>query len=330
MRVAFLTSATPSDPCTNLHRAAAVLDAEATVASVQPLKDWSQLLDLPAESRPDLIAVTTPADAQSLKTLVSAGYHVLMEPPGLAPEDAEELGRAARQSSSIVAVAWLETAYPMVRAAMSLLRDKKLGAINSVRLENHQPRTAPRSTPGAMAALAPAAENLLSTITGLKLRAILAESALSPHTRAHDDAQVILRFEGHTRGQMTLSRTSTRPELAIAMQGESGCLAWTSRVPGELRYTPMGKPEQVLTPADLDPGSPAAEIIRQPGRQEGAVEALANLYRAAFESIRAKREGRARRSIGREFPTTVDLTRASRFTAAALESAQAGGVWAEL
>jgi predicted dehydrogenase len=313
-----------------MHRGAAMLDGEAVVSSMIPFKEWATLLEVPQDDRPDVVAIAAHADAATLKALAGAGYHLLMEPPVLEPEQAEELARVVKQSGSILTVAWVESAYPMARAAMSMFRDRKLGPVHAVHIEVHQPRST--SSPGGhvLHTLAPAAENFVSTVTNLRLRAVCCEVVLNHSTRAHDDAQVLLRFEGHTRGAMVLSRTAPRSRLAVQVHGENAALAWSTDAPAQLHFTPSGKPLQVLTPAHAESGPLVAESVRGTMHAEGAPEALANLYRATYEAIRAKREGRARKAHGREFPTTSDLSRACRFSSAAMESARAGGVWAEV
>ena len=328
MRVCLLTG--PSPACNHLHRAAATLDAESTITSTLALKDWPKLLETPPEARPDLVAIAAPVDITALQAMTGAGLHLLLEAPPLEPRAAEDLARTAKQSGSILTIAWLDTAYPMARAGMTLLRDRKLGQVHSVCIEHLQPRTASTAGTHAVTTLAPSAECLLSTVTGLKLRALCADAALNPASRAHDDVGILLRFEGHTRGHMTLSRTAPHTSLALRVHGELATLEWSSHSPSRLAFTPTGKPTQVWTPVHAESGPLAGEAARNTAGNEGATEALANLYRAALESIRAKREGRARKALGREFPTTTDLTRAARFTAAALESTRAGGVWVEL
>ncbi|HYE61964.1 MAG TPA: hypothetical protein VD997_08195 [Phycisphaerales bacterium] len=333
MRVALLTAPGANNPCNHLHRAAATLDGEGVISHTLALKDWGQVLDVAAESRPDVIALAGAAEPACLRALIGAGTHLMLEPPALAPEEAEDLARTARQSGSIIALAWADTAYPMSRAALWMLRERRLGQVHAVFVEHTRARPAPGGAAASghvITSLAPAAECFLSTVTGLKVRAVCAEAVLNPVTRGHDDAQILLRLEGHSRGVMTLSRTGARARLAVRVQGEQGTLEWSTSAPGLVRVTPVGRPTEVITAAHAEAGPLAAEAVRSAGGNEGGVEALANLYRGMFEAVRAKREGRARKGLGREFPTTVDLTRACRFTAAALDSARAGGVWAEL
>jgi len=312
-----------------MHRAAATLDGEATVTAA-PLRESARLLDLGGEERPDLVAIAAGVDAAALKALTVAGYHLLIETPVMDAEQAEDLARCAKQSGSIITVAWHEGAFPMARGAMGLIRDKKLGPVHSVFVEYHLARSASVAGTHVVSMLAGAAENLVGTITNLKMRAVCAEVVLNPVTRAHDDAQVLLRFEGHTRGVMTLSRTGARAGFSVRVYGELASLAWSSEAAGELEFAPVGKARQVLTAAHAESGVLAAEAARNPASPEGATEALANLYRGTYEAIRAKREGRARKAMGRDLPTTSDLSRACRFTQGVMESARGGGGWAEL
>jgi predicted dehydrogenase len=315
------------DP-TSLHRLAASLDGEAAI-TILPRDGWQRLLEsessLPPDQRVDLVTSPEPAIT---KAFAAAGFNVLADVPAAAnAEGAEDLLRTAKTSGSIIGVAHTPTGYPMVRRATELVREKKLGAIRKVIVE-HNTSAAQAS---AMRDLVPAAENLLATVTGLKLRSLCADIVTNATRRTDDDATLLLRFEGQARGVISASQSSLVDDiLSIRVLGTDASLAWRSNRHERLTYTPKDAPARTITRGGPDAGPLAAEASRLgTGQAEGAIEALANIYRGMYEAIRAKREGRARKGLGREFPSLQDAVRGARFMDAALESARGGGVWVD-
>jgi predicted dehydrogenase len=315
---------------------AATLDAEAQLID-RAYTSWKHLIEseaaLPADQRLDLTIIALPVETEGLKALAAANHHLILEPAAVpTAEAAEDLVRTVKASGSIFAVAYLHTGYPMVRRAMDLVRTNKLGLIRKVIVEHHVPPTSvgPRSM-GALRDLLPAAENLATTITALKPRALCAELVSNPARRADDDATILLRYEANARGLISLSQSSTTDHsLSIRIHATDASLAWRSDRPEELELTSKDAPRRTYTRAGPDAGPLAAEATRFPADlAEGSAAALANIYRGVYEAIRAKREGRARKGLGREFPTLNDATRAARLIEAATESARAGGAWTD-
>jgi predicted dehydrogenase len=273
-------------------------------------------------------------------------------------EQAEELVRAVKASGVVFGVTYNYTGYPLVRRAAELVREGKLGKIRKVVVEYHQGwlstkleentggpgvggqkqaswRTDPAQAGvgGAIGDIGSHAENLISTVTGLRLRSLCADiSTFIPGRRLDDDGAVLLRFDGGARGTLSVSQVCIGEEnnLTLRVFGSEGSLSWRQENPNELFLTPQGGPRRTITRGGPEAGALAGEATRlPPGHPEGFIEAFANIYRGVYEAIRAKKEGRARKGLGREFPTVQDGARGVLFIEKGVESSQKGG-WVEV
>jgi predicted dehydrogenase len=321
----------------SLHAMAAALDGEGEVVASaggrpapRPYANWRELVsgekELPADQRVQVAAAAPGVEPEFVRAAVEAGMHVLADPSALPTGDAgEELARSVKAAGTVFASAMPHTGYPMVRRAMELVREKRLGTVRRVVVEMGGPGSA-----GALRDLGAYAEGLAASVAGLKLRAVCADWTMNQARRAEDDASVLLRFDGTARGVALL--TQGRDETArLRVQGTEGALAWASEQPDRLWVWGRDGTVQVMSRGGIGAGVLGAEATRfGPGLVEGAVEALANLYRGVYEAVRAKSEGRARKGLGREFPTLAEGLRAVAFAEAAATSARSGGVWVDV
>ncbi len=78
--------------------------------------------------------------------------------------------------------------------------------------------------------------------------------------------------------------------------------------------------------------SPAAARATRlpPGHPEGFIEAFANVYANACDTIRARLQGAEPDPLALDFPTVDDGLRGMLFIAAVVGSARAGGAWTRL
>lgn len=320
-----------------LHRAAAVLDGEAQVVAsagiagaARGYASWRELIEgegtLPPEQRTEVLALVGGVDPAAVRSGVAAGVHVLADPASIPGGDAGEgLLRAVKSAGTVFACALPQTGYPMVRRAVELVREGAVGAVRRVVVE-----CAGAGTLGALRDLGPHAEGLVAAVTGLRVRSVCADWTMNQARRVEDDASVLLRFDGPARGVLLVSQ-GAEAGVRLRVHGAEGALAWASGEAERLSVWGRDGLLRILTRAGADAGTLGAEACRfQPGVPEGGAEALANLYRGVYEAVRAKREGRARKGLGREFPTLQDGLRAARFVEAAATSARSGGVWVDL
>ena len=170
------------------------------------------------------------------------------------------------------------------------------------------------------------------TMTGLRIRSICGSIASNPAEKGNDHVNLMLQLDRPAKGSVWLTQTNTGGDfIQISVIGETGALMWRSDDCGCLWHTPRDQAARRLCRGGPEVGPMATEASRFGAMHpEGAAEALANIYRGMYEAIRAKREGRARKGLGREFPTVQDAPRTARFIEAALESDRAGSTWVQL
>lgn len=324
---------------------------------------WQEMLRTerarPAADRLDFVSIVTPNDSHYpiAKAFVEAGFNVVLDKPMVhTSEQATELVAAVERAGVVFAVTYNYTGYPLVKEAARLVRTGALGTIRKVFVEYHQGWLATRleetgqkqagwrtdparsGVAGAVGDIGSHAENLVSTITGLRIESLCAEATtFVPGRRLDDDAAVLLRFHGGARGVLTCSQVCIGEEnnLSIRVYGTAGALAWRQEEPNRLEFTAAEGPRQVITRASGSVGPEAAAATRLPaGHPEAFIEAFANVYRGVFEAIRARpKAGSARGAPGEtriSYPTVLDGARGVRFIERVIESSHAGSSWVTL
>jgi predicted dehydrogenase len=99
-----------------------------------------------------------------------------------------------------------------------------------------------------------------------------------------DAAGILLRYEGGTRGAVTVSQVSAgrRNSLGYEVDGSGAALAWSSERPDDLWIGHRGLPNELL---HRDPAlvvAEAADLIGYPG---GHVEGFPDTFRALFSRV---------------------------------------------
>jgi predicted dehydrogenase len=322
-------------------------------------RSWMEMLESErsrtGEDRLDFVSVVTPNDSHYpiARAFVEGGFNVVLDKPMVhTGAQAADLEAAVERAGVVFAVTYNYSGYPLVKEAARLVREGALGAIRKVFVEYHQGwlatplegsgqkqadwRTDPARSgiAGAVGDIGTHAENLVSTVTGLRIESLYADvSTFVPGRRLDDDASVLLRFEGGARGVLTCSQVCVGREndLSIRVYGSEGGLAWRQEEPNRLEFTRRDGAMQVITRGSAVVGAEAARATRLPaGHPEAFIEAFANVYRGAFEAIRARKQcGRAGKAEEQaiSYPTVRDGARGVRFVEAVIESGTKGGAW---
>lgn len=333
--------------------------ASAREIGLSPERSYARFEDMARleAARPDgaeVVAIVTPNDvhAPAAKAFLKAGIHVICDKPlCLNVHEAEELVQIARASGKIFALTHNYTGYPMIRQARAMVATGELGAIRLVQAEYPQDwltqalektghkQAAWRADParsgagGCLGDIGTHAYNLACFVSGLRAQALLAEvTSFVPGRALDDDAQILLRYSGGTKGMIWASQVAVGNENALKLRvfGEKGGLEWAQENPNLLWFTPFGQPKQMLTRAGAGAWPEAARVSRVPfGHPEGYLEGFANIYAEAARAIRACAAGIA---VDPEvlYPSIEDGLDGMRFIAAAVASSRQGGVWTPL
>jgi len=176
------------------------------------------------------------------------------------------------------------------------------------------------------------AENLVRYITGLQIDTLCADlSNFVPSNELEDDGNLLIHYQGGARGILYASQISAGEEnpLAIRVYGTKGGLEWRQEDPNYLwikntdgTQTRLSKGNGNLCPEAIA----AARLIW--GHPDGFIEAFANIYRAAFQAMRAQLAGR--KVPAGDFPTVQDGVAGVAFIETVLASAKSKAKWTKM
>ncbi len=317
---------------------------------------WQEMIErekaLPEGERIDFVSIVTPNHLHYpvARAFVEAGFNVVLDKPMVhTSEQARDLIAAVEKTGVVFAVTYNYTGYPMVKQARHMIREGVLGEIRKViveypqgwlrtRLEETgQKQAVWRTDPsragigGAIGDIGSHAENLVSTITGLKIKELCADlTTFVPGRPLDDDANVLLRFTNGAKGILTVSQISTGQEnnLSIRIWGTEGGLEWRQEHPNYLIFTPADGPMQVMSRGSSYLCEAAQRATRLPtGHPEAFIEAFANVYLNATDTMRAKLMGREPTELERDFPTVYDGARGVYFIEKVVESSKSDAKW---
>lgn len=315
------------------------------IAPDRSYSDFAQMAQAEA-ARPDgvdAVAIVTPnhLHATVATVFLRAGIAVICDKPMTATlPEAEELAALARETPVPFLLTQTYTGYPMVREARRMIAEGAIGAVRHVQVEYLQDwlsepvelsgqkqaawRTDPRMSGegGCIADIGTHAANLATFVTGLDLKAVLADlTAFEPGRRLDDNAAVLLRFDGGAKGMIWASQITpgTKNALRFRIAGEKGGLAWDQENPDLLEFTSTGDATRLLRRGEGLTKTPS----RIPsGHPEGYLEAFATLYADAADLIERKGLPSARL-----LATAEDGLAGMRFISACVRSNEAGGSW---
>ena len=317
--------------------------------------DWQALLadelKRPRGERIDFVSIVTPnhMHAPVAQAFVEAGFHVVCDKPLTRTRDeADALVAAVARQGTVFGVTYNYTGYPMVRQARAMVAAGELGELRKVVVEYNQGwltkqieatghkqagwRTDPATSgvAGAIGDIGSHAENLVATVTGLKIESLCADLNALPGRALDDDASLLLRFEGGARGVLVASQINAGIEndLRIRISGSLGSIEWRQEQPSRLVHWPLDAPMRVFKRGGPGLHPAALRLDRLPaGHPEGFIEAFANVYAGVFADIRARAGGVAADPAAADYPRIEDGARGVRFIERAVASAASDRKW---
>ena len=310
---------------------------------------------LPEDQRIDFVSVVTPNHLHCpvATAFLEAGFHVVCDKPmTLDVPEARRLKQVVTRSRRVFALTYNYTGYPMVKLARDLVRQGDLGRLRKVvvqypqgwlstRLEQAGLKQAEwRTDPtrsgaaGCIGDIGTHAENLAEYITGLQIVELCADlTTFVRGRRLDDDGTVLLRLQRGVRGVLLASQIAVGEEngLAIRIYGEEKGLEWHQEHPNTLTLRSQDGPLEVWSRGHgyVEARSPAAaRATRLPaGHPEAFLEAFANVYRNAADTIRARRARTRPDPLARDFPTVDDGLRGMVFIETVVKSARSTRKW---
>jgi predicted dehydrogenase len=230
----------------------------------------------------------------------------------------------------------------------------ELGEINAVRVhymqgwlrtrleQENQKQAAWRTDPsksgvaGCFGDIATHAYNLGRYMTGLIPATVSCHLKTFEAGRKLDDyGQAVIRFENGALGTVTASQISHGREndLFIEIDGTKGALSWRQEDPNQMIVRRNGLPHAVYT---RDPNgswmndSGKAACRLPSGHPEAFFEAFANVYRAAYDSMVLRAEGKQFPTTDTIYPNINDGVEGMYFIEQCVSSSAADAAWVPL
>lgn len=296
--------------------------AKATTAGLPTV--YESVAALAADPSIDVIHITSPnyAHAEQVRICLDAGKHVVCEKPlALGADDTADLVARSETSGLVNAVCFNIRFYPLNHQAMAMVGAGEIGEPRLITGSYHQDWLLldtdwnwrlQEEVGGPLRAVADIGSHWLDLtrfISGRRVEAVMADlhtlvpirrhpagpvetfaapsddDELVEETMTSDDAAgILLRFEGGTRGALTVSQVSAgrRNSIRYEIAGSQSALSWSSESPDDLWIGHRGRPNEILhrDPALVAPE--AAALIGYPG---GHLEGFPDTFRALFSQV---------------------------------------------
>jgi len=311
-----------------------------------------------AGDRLDFVVICTPNNThyEIAKAFLEQGFNVVCEKPlCFTSQQAAELQSIAERNRCLTAVTYTYTGYNMVKQARQMIAEGMIGRILDVKGEYLQDwlldkaynesdsasslsvwRMDPQYTgiSNCVGDIGTHIEQTVAFMTGLRIKRLCA--VLDSFSQKLDlNSNILVEFEGGVHGSFCSSQICAGHYngLVIRVFGTEGAIEWEQEHPDFLRYTPKGKPTQVLTRAAHTWGL-ASEVNRIPsGHPEGLAMAFANIYRSFAKAVLALKAGTVKPGAlpaEYDFPTIADGVKGVQFVEACVKSSSGGSVWVDV
>ncbi|MCX8481780.1 MAG: Gfo/Idh/MocA family oxidoreductase [Sediminibacterium sp.] len=332
------------------------LDPERTYLTYQEL--FEKESKLPPNERIDFVSIVTPNFAHFAPAMMALdyGFNVVIEKPiTFSLEEAQQLKQKLKETKLLLCLTHTYAGYPMVKAARSIIEEKKLGKIRKVIVEYPQGwlsklseregnaqaawRTDPKKSgkAGSIGDIGTHAAHLAEYITHLKITKVCADLNIMVEGRMlDDDANVLLKFSNGAAGVLVATQIAAGEEnaLKIKVYGELGGLEWHQMEPNSLLIKWLDKPTQILragTNYKEHISEYATKNCRTPGgHPEGYLEAFANLYKNFALTLDAKINGiDETNSVNTDYPSIEEGLRGMAFIDTVVLSANSNEKWTD-
>ncbi len=308
---------------------------------------------LPEDERIDVVSIVTRNSFHFpiSKTFLEHGFHVICDKPMTCTlEHAKELVRIVEATGLVFCLTHNYTGNLLVRQARHMMTAGELGELSRFIVEylqgGNRIRFAPRAEPkswlddpeqvgagGTIADIGTHTFNLLEFVTGDRVVELSCDlTDMTGRALVPKDAAMLLRMASGAKGTLTCSQMAPGEsnELNFRLYATEGALEWHQNRPEVMRVTRGGVRDRIVWRGH-ELAEPVQKLLRAwPAHPEGFLEAFGNIYRGAYEAVRAHASGRPMEIENYNCPTVRDGLRAMQFTFAALESVRNGSAWVPL
>ena len=301
----------------------------------------------------DFVVVVTPnvSHYPICKAFLEAGIHVSCDKPlCLEVWQAEELEKLAEEKGLLFLVTYTYMGHVTAKHIRDYIAAGKLGKIRTVMAEYPQGwlayegewggkqgawRCDPAQSGGVncLGDLGTHVENAVATLTGLKIKRVLAKMDVVVPGRVLDDNDVVMvEYEGGATGVYWTSQFAIGHDndLRVRIYGEDGSILWSQE--NCEKVTMISRDGTIVERHRGNGGieAGAASYGRLPsGHTEGWLESMGNLYKSFISCVAAKKNGSFTEDMI-DFPTVSAGAEGVKFVHACLRSNREGNVWVEV
>jgi predicted dehydrogenase len=304
------------------------------------------------EDKIDFVVITTPnvSHYEAAMAFLNQNIAIVCEKPLCVEESqARELAARAKAKDLLFCVTYTYTGHPTIKHARELVRRGDIGELRFINAEYPQEwlmvraedqgskQAAWRTNPNmagksnSIGDLGSHIENMVSYITGLKIKSLLARlDTIGPGRLLDDNATVMLEYEGGAKGVYWTSQVAAGYDNAFKVRifGTTGAVLWNQETSNYLEVRHFGQPNTLLSRA-RDPFYPHAQSYSRipSGHPEGYFEALANIYKTYITALNKQKAGQPLSDADLDFPDAEMGVDGVRFIGKCVESSQKGAVW---
>ncbi|MDR0589888.1 MAG: Gfo/Idh/MocA family oxidoreductase [Spirochaetaceae bacterium] len=302
----------------------------------------------------DFVVIVTPnvSHYPAAKAFLSRGIPVVCDKPlTIEAAEAQELADLAKQKDLLFMVTYTYTGNATVKHARELIEKGEIGEIKFINAEYPQEwLLAPAEKQGSKQAewrtdparagksnsvgdLGSHVENMISYITGLRIKSLLARlDKIGPGRVLDDNASVMVEYEGGAKGLIWTSQIAAGYDNAFRLRifGTKGAIQWNEEQSNYLEIFRFGQPNAVLS-RGKDPFYPHAQSFSRipSGHPEGYFEALANIYKTYIGALNKKKAGEPLGPEDLDFPNVEMGVDGVKFIGKCVESSRKGSVWVD-
>jgi predicted dehydrogenase len=302
----------------------------------------------------DFVVIVTPNNTHypAAKAFLTHGIHVVCDKP-LTWEvaEAQELAELARKNKLLFGVTYSYTGYPAVKHVREMIRRGEIGDIRFVNAEYPQEwlatpaekgdnkqakwRTDPKISgkSNCVGDIGSHAENMVSYMTGLRIKSICARLDKFVEGRVLDDnATIMVEYQGGAKGVYWSSQIAVGYDNALRVRifGSKGTIQWFQELPNYVEVFKLGQPNEVLSRGKDSFYPHAQSYSRVPsGHPEGYFEALGNIYKTYSAALVKLKEGKTLGEADLDFPNVEMGLDGVKFIGKCVESSQKGAVWVD-
>ena len=301
----------------------------------------------------DFVVIVTPNNThyEIAKAFLEAGIHVACDKPLVTTaEEAEELKKIADEKGLLFMVTYTYTGHVTMKYMRDLVKNGEIGTVRTVMAEYPQGwlynendwggkqgewRCDPTQSGrvNCLGDLGTHVENAVATVTGLKIKKVLAKmDVVVPGRKLDDNDQILVEYEGGATGINWTSQFAIGCDnsLRLRIYGSKGTLLWFQETPEEVTLIREDGIARTIKRGYGAVTPDAAKYGRLPsGHTEGWLEAMGNLYDSFGACVLAKKEDRFTPDLI-DYPTIEEGVAGLKYVEACLKSSENGNVWVEV